>query len=408
MKYLEINNTNVVYENIKDTPRCAIYLYFETDKPFPYEGVHILEGNLLLQGTKTKTAEQIASELENLGIEVSIDSRLDFLKISIVCLMEDIDFALDTVNDILLNSTFNSFEKEVYKFKGDTISSLDSPVTKASDAFYREIFKNHKYSLTNTKLLETVDNMKKEDVINYHNNLLSGRKIISIAADIQNENEFINKVVSKLNSMKNSSQINQINDEIKTYEPNIVKIAKNDAKQAQIFQGFITEGLYSKDYPKLCVLNNVLGASGLSSRLFVELRDKKGLAYTVRSSYKTMKHGSLIMLYIGTEPTNIKKSLEGFRYEIERLIKDPPRKDELHGAIENYIGKFKYFYTQTNSQIAGANGWNWIMNLGFDFHTVILDEIKKVTRDDIIECTEKYLLKDPVTVVLAPDEYLNF
>ena len=408
MKYLEINNTNVVYENIKDTPRCAIYLYFETDKPFPYEGVHILEGNLLLQGTKTKTAEQIASELENLGIEVSIDSRLDFLKISIVCLMEDIDFALDTVNDILLNSTFNSFEKEVYKFKGDTISSLDSPVTKASDAFYREIFKNHKYSLTNTKLLETVDNMKKEDVINYHNNLLSGRKIISIAADIQNENEFINKVVSKLNSMKNSSQINQINDEIKTYEPNIVKIAKNDAKQAQIFQGFITEGLYSKDYPKLCVLNDVLGASGLSSRLFVELRDKKGLAYTVRSSYKTMKHGSLIMLYIGTEPTNIKKSLEGFRYEIERLIKDPPRKDELQGAIENYIGKFKYFYTQTNSQIAGANGWNWIMNLGFDFHTVILDEIKKVTRDDIIECTEKYLLKDPVTVVLAPDEYLNF
>lgn len=408
MKYLEINNTNVVYENIKDTPRCAIYLYFETDKPFPYEGVHILEGNLLLQGTKTKTAEQIASELENLGIEVSIDSRLDFLKISIVCLMEDIDFALDTVNDILLNSTFNSFEKEVYKFKGDTISSLDSPVTKASDAFYREIFKNHKYSLTNTKLLETVDNMKKEDVINYHNNLLSGRKIISIAADMQNENEFINKVVSKLNSMKNSSQINHINDEIKTYEPNIVRIAKNDAKQAQIFQGFITEGLYSKDYPKLCVLNNVLGASGLSSRLFVELRDKKGLAYTVRSSYKTMKHGSLIMLYIGTEPTNIKKSLEGFRYEIERLIKDPPRKDELQGAIENYIGKFKYFYTQTNSQIAGANGWNWIMNLGFDFHTIILDEIKKVTRDDIIECTEKYLLKDPVTVVLAPDEYLNF
>ena len=384
MKYLEINNTNVVYENIKDTPRCAIYLYFETDKPFPYEGVHILEGNLLLQGTKTKTAEQIATELENLGIEVSIDSRLDFLKISIVCLMEDIDFALDTVNDILLNSTFNSFEKEVYKFKGDTISSLDSPVTKASDAFYREIFKNHKYSLTNTKLLETVDNMKKEDVINYHNNLLSGRKIISIAADMQNENEFINKVVSKLNSMKNSSQINHINDEIKTYGPNIVKIAKNDAKQAQIFQGFITEGLYSKDYPKLCVLNNVLGASGLSSRLFVELRDKKGLAYTVRSSYKTMKHGSLIMLYIGTEPTNIKKSLEGFRYEIERLIKDPPRKDELQGAIENYIGKFKYFYTQTNSQIAGANGWNWIMNLGFDFHTVILDEIKKVTRDDIM------------------------
>lgn len=408
MKYLEINDTKIVFENIKETPRCAIYLYFETNEKFPFDGVHVLEGNLLLQGTKTKNSEQIATELENSGIEVSIDSRLDFLKVSIVCLNEDVEFALETVNDLMLNSTFNTFDKEVFKFKGETMSAMDSPVAKASDAFYREIFKNGKYSLTSTKILETIDKMTKEDVVKYHNNLLSGRKIISIAADVDNENDFLNMVSSKLSCMKNSNDFKNSGDEIKTYKPGIIKITKNDAKQAQIFQGFIVPGLYDKDYAKLCVLNNILGASGLSSRLFVELRDKKGLAYTVRSSYKTMKHGACFILYIGTEPANIKKSLEGFRYEIERIIKEPPDEKELKGAIENYTGKFKYFYTQTNSQIAGANGWNWICNLGFDYHEKMLAEIKKVTIKDVIECAEKYLLKEPVTIVLAPDEFLKF
>ena len=121
-----------------------------------------------------------------------------------------------------------------------------------------------------------------------------------------------------------------------------------------------------------------------------------------------MKHGACFILYIGTEPANIKKSLEGFRYEIERIIKEPPDEKELKGAIENYTGKFKYFYTQTNSQIAGANGWNWICNLGFNYHEKMLAEIKKVTIEDVIECAKKYLLKEPVTIVLAPDEFLKF
>ena len=137
MNFLEINNTNVVIENIEDTPRCAIYLYLTTDKKAPFDGAHVLLGNLLLQGTKTKTAEQIATELENLGIEVSIDSRSDYLKISIVCLNEDLDKALEIVDDFVINSTFETFDKEVFKFKNETISSLDSPVTKASDAFYK-------------------------------------------------------------------------------------------------------------------------------------------------------------------------------------------------------------------------------------------------------------------------------
>lgn len=408
MIFKQINNTNIVYENIKDTPRCAIYLYFATDDKIPYNGANDILGSLLLQGTDEKSAETIAIELENIGAEVNIDCTQDYLKVSLVCLNEDIDEALNFIAHFMEKSNFKTFDKEVFKFKGEISALLDSPARKASDLFYRELFKGHKYGITNTKILESIDNMKVDDVKSYYSSLLNGRKIISVAANMDNEENFINNIVNKLPFMKNKTENLEVPKVFIHTNENIYKIVKEDAKQAQIFQGWVTEGLNSDDCAALSVLNNVLGASGLSSRLFIELRDKKGLAYTVRSSYKTLKDAASFVLYIGTEPSNIKKTLDGFNFEIQRIIDEPPKDEELQGAIESYIGKYKYFYTQTNSQIARTNGWSYITGLDFDYNEKLLSSIKNVKTEDIIKVTKKYLFKKPTTVILAPSKYLDF
>ena len=87
------------------------------------------------------------------------------------------------------------------------------------------------------------------------------------------------------------------------------------------------------------LLNVILGASGLSSRLFLELREKKGLAYTVRSSYETHSKSAIFSIYIGTEPTNIQTSIDGFKEEIEKIKNILVSKEELHNAKNNIIGK---------------------------------------------------------------------
>ena len=408
MKFFELNNVKTVFEKIDDTPRTAIYLYLSANGKQLQNGAHVMLGNLLLQGTNGKNAEQIALELEEHGIEVTVDSRSDFLRVSIVCLDEDIEKALEIVNEIMVDSNFKTFDKEVFKFKNDTLASLDSPVTKASDAYYRELFKNHKYGVTNTKILETIDKMTINDVERYHKELLSGRKIISVATGIKDTDYLSNLITNKLTCMKNSFDGDIIEDTVQKNGESLIKIEKNDAKQAQIFQGRIVPGLRSEDCAKLNVLNSLLGGAGLSSRLFVELRDKKGLAYTVRSTYKTLKDGAYFTLYIGTEPSNIRKSLQGFQTEIQRLIDEPPSNEELNGAIENLTGRYKYLYTQTNAQIAAVNGWSYINGLSFDYNENLLKEVKKVTSSDIAEMAEKYLSEESVTVVLAPKEFLNF
>ena len=104
-------------------------------------------------------------------------------------------------------------------------------------------------------------------------------------------------------------------------------------------------------------MNNLLGSSGLSSRLFVELRDKQGLAYVVRSALEPLAHSSLFYFYIGTEPKNIEKSLLGFKNEVQKLVSNAPSDVEIQGAKENITGRLEYF-SQTNMQIASIAGYD--------------------------------------------------
>ena len=154
-------------------------------------------------------------------------------------------------------------------------------------------------------------------------------------------------------------------------------------------------------------MNNILGSSGLSSRLFVELRDKQGLAYTVRSSYETLYKSAIFSFYIATEPKNIKKSLDGFREELQKLANNPPSEDELKGAKENITGKLEYF-SQTNSQLASIEGYNYLMGLGLNYSDKFIEMINKVSANDVCEAAKLILKKESLICTLAPEKYLNF
>ena len=152
------------------------------------------------------------------------------------------------------------------------------------------------------------------------------------------------------------------------------------------------------------VMNNILGSSGLSSRLFVNLRDKQGLAYTVRSQYDTMLHSAIFNMYIGTAPNNIQKSLDGFKDELQKLADNLVTDDELKGAKENISGRLKYF-TQNNSQIGAVNGYNYMMGLGLQYNELFLDDVNNVTAQDVSDMAKRLLLMPKLVTILAPDEY---
>ena len=271
----------------------AVCLYFSIDLPEKYAGVYSLFSKLLLKGTKTRSAEDLADIIESNGIETAIKCKQDYLKVSTLFLNEDFNLALDVLADILQNSTFEAFEKEVYKMRGEIVSDLDSPQLKASDAFIEGIYDGHYYGNSCSKTLLELDKIQKQDVIDVLAQIMKAKKVISIAGDFSDEDEIVEFFTRNFSFMKTNDTKSEIPDVLSFNGENgndkIVKIAKNDAKQAQIFKGCIVGTQFGEDYPKIVVMNNILGASGLSSRLFVELRDKQGLAYTVRSALEPSK-----------------------------------------------------------------------------------------------------------------------
>ncbi len=410
MKLIQKDNIDIILQNTKNTPRMAVCMYFSIDIPEKYAGVYTLFSKLLLQGTKTRTAEELAGIIESNGIETSVKCKQDYIKVSTLFLNEDFDLALEILSDILQNSTFENFEKEVFKLKGEIISDLDSPQIKASDALVERAYSGHYYGNSLSKTLNDVDKIQKQDVIDVLSQIMKSKKVISIAGDFCDEDKIVDYFVQKFNFMKSNDTGSQIPDLLNIPslgdKDEIIKIVKNDAKQAQIFKGVIVDTQFSDDYPKIVVMNNILGSSGLSSRLFVELRDKQGLAYTVRSALEPLRHSSLFYFYIGTEPKNIQKSLEGFKIEAKKMVDSKVSDIELTGAKENILGRLEYF-SQTNMQLASISGYDYIMGLGLDYEEKYRAMLDSVTKDDVLYAAEKYLLNPAVVSVLAPEDYLK-
>ncbi len=391
------NNIKVCVKQNKNTPRVALTLNLSIVEPEKISGEYSLMNRLLLKGTKKYSSEELSTILDENAIDFSTEMKLDYLRFRFVCLNEDFEKALEILRDVILNSTFEEFDKERTKLKGELTAELDSAKVKVSDLFTKTIYKNHYYGNSYTKVLESLDNINSEEVKKSYNNILhKSNKTLALVGDVDETllEKYLGDIPNSIDIESNITKPNSIKQEY-------TEIIKKDANQAQIIQGWITPTIGSDEYPVLMLMNVILGASGLSSRLFLELREKKGLAYTVRTSYETHKKAAVFSIYIGTEPSNIKTSIAGFKEEIEKIKTIPVSDTELKNAVNNLIGK-QQFVTETNSQQANMLAYYSVMGKPFDYQKSVIEMLHKVTPEDILNCANKYFTDDYVLSIIKP------
>ena len=381
-----------------DTPRVALTLNISINKEEKYAGEYSLMNRLLMKGTTKYSSEELANILDENAIELCTEMKSDYLRFRFVCLNEDFELALKIMSDIILNSTFEEFEKERVKLKGELFAELDSAKVKVSDLFTKTVYKGHYYGHCYTRILEEVDKVTKEDVINSYKTILdTGLKTIALVGDVD-EGGLLEKYLGIIPESKDGDSEVKVPAKVKH---DYAELIKDDANQAQIIQGWQVATLGDKEYAELMLLNIILGASGLSSRLFLELREKKGLAYTVRTSYETHKKSAVFSIYIGTEPGNIQTSIDGFKEEIEKIKTIPVSEDELHNAKNNLIGK-QQFLSETNSQQANIMSYYSVMGKPFNYKETVIDMVKQITSADLQACANKYFTDDSVLAVIKP------
>lgn len=391
------NKIRACYKQNINTPRVALTLNFSISNPEKYAGEYSLMNRLLLKGTSKHSSEELSSILDENAIELYTEMKSDYLRFRLVCLNEDFELALSVLSEIIQSSTFEEFEKEREKMKGELVAELDSARVKVSDLFTKTIYKNHFYGNSYTKILDEIDRVSKEDVIaSYEEILKNSVKTLAIAGEA--ELSLLDKYLGVIAPSADTESSIPLPVSLKR---EYAEVIKPDANQAQILQGWLVPSIGHEDYPAMLLLNIILGASGLSSRLFMELREKKGLAYTVRTAYEIHKKSAVFSIYIGTEPSNIETSIEGFKEEINKIKEIPVSEEELKNAKNNWLGK-QQFISETNSQQANILAYYSVMGKPFNYKQEVIQKVKEVTSAQIQACAQKYFTDDYVLAVIKP------
>ena len=397
------NNVQFIYKQNKNTPRMALCLNFSINQPEETPGIYTLMARLLLQGTKKYNSEQLANEFEKYAIDFSSELFPNYLRVKFVCLNEDFSKALELMDDISKNSTFEEFEKERTKLVGEISAELDSPRTTAMDAYYREMFENHYYGNSLVRILDNIGKVTKEDVVNSFKYILNNSKKSLAVVGTLDKGKIFDQINETLGKLPISTAGNFMIPKPKLETVKIAQKTRADLNQAHIIKGWLLPTYGEVDYPAIVLLNIILGSSGLSSRLFLELRDKKGLAYVVRSSYETYKLAGNFMIYIATAPTNIDTCLKGFNEEIEKIKSAPVSQEELENAKTNIVGKYE-FLEETNIQQACSYAKFDVLGLGYNYSDNIKQQVQSVTADEILKCAQKYFVDDKyVLSVIKPE-----
>ena len=181
--------------------------------------------------------------------------------------------------------------------------------------------------------------------------------------------------------------------------PGTRRAFEQPAQQAQILVGGTAPSLDHPDHAAVKVLSTILGG-GMAGRLFVELRDKRGLAYTAAAYYDPVREPGALILYLGTAPQNAMKAEEALLQEVERVRTDPVGADELSRAKGYLLGRYA-MDRRTNERLAWYLAFYEVEGVGQDYAEGYRRAVAAVTSGDVLRVARQYL-GTLTTVVLRP------
>lgn len=371
-------------------------------------GLVDLLDNLLEQGTATKDAEAIAIALDDIGLDLDFETQRDQTTLSLTMMPEDVGPSLTLASELLYQSTLNDFEKEIPKMLGEITMSLDSPASLAKERLYQEMYQGTPYQASALTMIETLPTITdRQTLLSHYNQYYQPGNITIVGIGplaLSEVVEKLNQTIGQKSAGDNFEKAVSV-DFPKLSASDYVTIAKNDSQQLHLYQSFYVPNFNHPDYPALAVLNTVLGGAGLSSRLFIEIRDKQGLAYNVRSQIESNRYFALMNLYVGTEPKNRQKVIDGFRVELDKLVNIELTPLELSSAKENVLGRQAIVLERPLQQ---ANYYANKLALGSPVEEIAAygHKIAKVTIEDVKRVAQLYLTQHSVISAVGPQSAL--
>ena len=362
-------------------------------------GVAHLVSALITKGTSNLSALEIAEKIESIGAGLGADAATDYFSLSLKTVSADFPAMVELLSEIMRSPTFPESEVELErKLTLQAIrSQQEQPFNVAFNQLRQLMYPQHPYGISVLGTETSVAALTRDDLLQYHQTYFRpDNLVVSLSGRItpQQAIALITETFGDWNKPDFPLPTPQVNSPV--LNPSQTEIIQ-DTQQSIVMLGYLGTKVNLDDYPVLKLISTYLG-NGLSSRLFVELREKRGLAYDVSAFFPTRLDTAPFITYMGTAPTNTEIAIDGLGSEVERLTREILTEDELQGAKNKLLGQYA-LGKQTNGEIAQTYGWYEALGLGVEFDNTFQAAIPPITPERVQQVAQKYLAQPYISIV---------
>ena len=363
-------------------------------------GVGNLVGNLLDEGSGDLDSSTFHERLERRAIDLSFNSTRDYFRGSLRMLRDDRDEAFDLLRMALTSPHFEGVDVE--RIRAQVISGLrrdtSNPTSLAGRKFLELAFGDHPYGRPSNGTLESVPKIDVADLKDYARRVLA-RDTLKIAVVGDVDPTTLGKLLdTTFGGLPAKSSLAPVADIEAARPPQRAFIPLDVPQTVVTFGG---PGLLRNDpnFMAAYVVNHILGAGG-SSRLYREVREKRGLAYSVYESLMWAEHSALVVGSTGTRAARAGETVDAVEREIRRMAEDGPTQQELDEA-KSYLKGSQMLALDTSSKLAAALLQYQLDKLPIDYIDKRNAIVDAVTLDDARKAARRLWSQGLLTVIVG-------
>jgi zinc protease len=367
------------------------------------EGVAALLARVLDRGTHTKSASDIADDLDGRGASLSVVAGRHQLTVSATCLAEDFGAIFSLIADIVQRPAVE--EREVITKRADLLTSIlqdeDDPAAVAVDSLMARLYPEHPYGRRARGTTASVEPLTRLDLIEFHRRWFTPESAILVVVGDIDPQEIVIAAEREFESWTAQRAYEApVPLPIVTDRRELAVVAMMNKAQADIAYGFLGLRRSDPDYYAGWVMNNALGQYALGGRLGDSIRERQGMAYYVYSTLDASLAEGPMMIRAGVAPENVERTLSSIDAELDAVLRDGFSAKEFDESKRYLIGSIPR-QLETNAAIAGFLLSTEFYGLGSDYDARLPGLIADVTLDQVNGTARRLILPSRAAVVVA-------
>jgi predicted Zn-dependent peptidase len=365
-------------------------------------GLASLTGELLTKGTTTRSALQIAEEIDHVGGQLVSGSDWDATYTSATVLKKHLGIGLSLVTDVSLNPAFS--DEEIERARQQRLTML---IQRRDDADYlaeaqlnTAVFADHPYARPQIGTEGSVKALARGDFLKFHKTyFVPNNSLLAVVGDITSD-EIMPRIQEAFGNWEERPRpVESIGPPVDLEENSIYVVDKSGAVQSALRVGHVGIARKCEDFVSVVVLNTVLGGY-FNSRMNANLRESKGYTYGAHTTFDVRRFRGPFIASADVRNEVTDSAITEMLYELDRIRKDPVTAEELDMVKRFLVGSFP-LQLETPSQIASKVIDLELYDLPRDFYDTFNDRVGRTTADDLLRTAQKYLHPDRLAIVVS-------